>query len=137
MIAAFNINPAIATKHEAMIGRAMAAAEKGRKMDKAPSKYREHGNTKNIGTTKANHNMMEDEWQSRATLVRTYLKKHPGARTTDIAEGLGINVRTIIHWCDKFRLSPDKYKIKYSKNMATKKYNYWREGDTPKFGDAK
>ena len=137
MIKAFSTHPSIATRYENLIGKAMLKAEKGSKWHRDASLARAHGNKKNFGSTKAKHEWHQKEWEKRTKRVRAYLEKNPGARTTDIAVGVGVEMRTMAAWCDKFRGSPDRFKIKFIKNMSTKKYNYWRAEDTPKFGDAK
>ena len=137
MIKAFSTHPSIATQYEDLIGKAMLKMEKGSKWHKDASLARPHGNTKNMGTTKDKHAWRQEEWARRAKRVRAYLEKNPGARTVDLAEGVGVDMRTMAAWCDKFRGSPDTFKIKYVKSMGTKKYNYWRSEDAPKFGDAK
>ena len=135
MIQAFSTHPTIATRYEELIGQAILSYEGGRKTP--PSLHRPHGNSKNMGTTKKKHTWLQGEWRRRATLVRAYLKKHPGARTTDIAEGVGVEMRAMAAWCDKFRNSDEDYGIRHVKSMETKKYNYWRSEDTPKAGNAK
>ena len=137
MIPAFNVNPTIATQHEEAIGRAMKKLEAANTKSKAPFRQRSHGNEKNMGTTKIKHNLMQEEWQRRAVLVRAYLEKHPGAGTTDIATGIGVEMKTMNAWGDKFRGSQKEYGIRHVKSMTTKKYNYWRSEDMPKAGDAK
>lgn len=135
MIQAFSTHPTIATRYEKLIGQAILNYEGGRKSP--PSLHRQHGSSKNMGTTKQKHNWLQGEWKRRAAVVRAYLKKHPGARTTDIAEGIGVEMRAMAAWCDKFRNSSEDYGIRYVKNMSTKKYNYWRAEDTPKEGESK
>ena len=135
MIQAFSTHPTIATRYEELIGQAILSYEGGRK--KPPSLHRTHGNVKNKGKSKTQHQWLQGEWRRRATLVRAYLKKHPGARTTDIAEGIGEEMRSMAAWCDKFRNSDEDYAIRFVKNMDTKKYNYWRSEDTPKAGEGK
>jgi len=134
MIQAFSTHPTIATRYEELIGQAILSYEGGRKTP--PSLHRPHGNTKNIGCTKDKHNWHKSEWKRRAGLVRAHLKKHPYARTTDLAEGVGVDMRTMASWCDKFRTSPAEFGIKFQK-LNDKKYRYWRAEDKPNFGDMK
>ena len=135
MIQAFSAHPTIATRYEELIGQAILRYEGGRKGP--PSLHRDHGNKKNRGSSDDKFNWLSEEWKRRAKLVRAYLKKHPGARTTDLANGLGIEMRAMAAWCDKFRNAPQDYGIRYVKNMSSKKYNYWRAEDAPKEGEGK
>lgn len=137
MIQAFSTHPSIATQYEDLIGRAMLKMEKGSKWHKDASLARPHGNTNNMGTTRTRHTWLQKEWEKRAKRVRAYLEKNPGARTTDLAEGVGVDMRTMAAWCDKFRRrSSENFGIKFVM-MRDKKYRYWRAEDTPQFGDAK
>lgn len=137
MIPAFNVNPTIATQHEEAIGRAMKKLEAANTKSKAPFRCRTHGNEKNMGTTKIKHSLMQAEWHRRAALVREYLKKHPGAGTADMAKGIGVEMKTMNAWGDKFRGPQKEYGIRFVKNMSSKKFNYWRSEDMPKTGEGK
>ena len=135
MIPAFNVHPSIATQHEDAIAHAMWKMEAHRK-----DKRRVHGsygNVKNMGSSKKKYAWQQGEWDRRATLVRAFLKKHPGAHSTDIAKDIGIKAHTIGAWCDKFRNAPKDYGIRYIKSMSSKKYKYWRSEDMPKEGEQK
>ena len=136
MIPAFNTRN-ISPEIEAMIGKAMLKMEKGKKWHKDASNTRPHGSIKNMGSTKQKYTWLQEEWEKRAERVRAYLEKNPGARTTDLADGIGVEMRTMSDWCCKFRrMSSENFGIKFVM-MGDKKYRYWRMEDTPKFGDAK
>jgi len=129
MIPVFKLNAAIATKHEEAIARLMWKMEAGKK--KKPTLHREHGNATNMGSSEKTHEWLKKEWKRRAKMVRAHLKKHPGARTIDIANGIDVKVKTVKYWCNKFRNSDDDYGIGYVRNARNNNFNYWRAEDMP------